>query len=101
MPDKRGQVFSGPHPGKPEWGLSNPSYKYLTTLTTDPDALLAQIRASVDARPTKPDQTRDLDQEAFDVIGHVLNWSMLPPRLGAALYAGYAVSALSETCTDA
>ncbi|GIJ72737.1 CU044_5270 family protein [Virgisporangium ochraceum] len=90
MPDKRGQLYSGPHPGRPEWGLSNPSYKYLTSLTTDPDTLLAQIRASVDARPTKPDQRSDRDQEAFDVIGHVLNWSMLPPQLGAALYAAAA-----------
>jgi hypothetical protein len=92
MPDKRGQQSSGPTPAEADPSLEgNTTYTYLTTLPTDPSALLAEVRAAVAARPgPKPGDRVDADQEAFEVIGGVLNNTMLPPRLGAALYQAVA-----------
>jgi hypothetical protein len=92
MPDKRGQQFSGPTPAEADPSLEgNTTYTYLTTLPTDPSALLAKVRTAVAARPgSKPGDRVDADQETFEVIGGVLNNTMLPPRLGAALYQAVA-----------
>jgi hypothetical protein len=86
LPDKQGQPFSQAWPVNSQPSLAEPTYKYLTTLPTDPDALLEQVRAAVAARPGKPGDVTDPDQEAFDLIGLTLNQTMLPPLLGAALY---------------
>jgi hypothetical protein len=90
FPDKRGEPYSGAIPPNPRPSLEDPTYKYLTTVTTDPDTLLAQVRAAVAARPgnSKPvaNDLADPDQDAFEVIGGILNRTMLPPKLGAALY---------------
>jgi hypothetical protein len=86
FPDKLGRPFSMEKPivSKPSW--MDPTYKYLTTLPTDPDALLASLREIADAQPVKPNRDSDRDQIIFELIGHALNGTMAPPKLSAALY---------------
>jgi hypothetical protein len=86
FPDKLGRLSTGETPAVAQPSLLEPTYKYLTTLPADPDALLERVRALVDTRPGKPDSTVDRDQETFDLIGQVVNNTMVPPDLGAALY---------------
>ncbi len=87
--DKLGQVYSAATPAYPPTaiGLRLPTYKYLTTLPTDPDALLALIRRSVQRTAgSKPNAVPDRDQTAFAIIGELLAQAVLPPNLAAALY---------------
>ncbi|GAA3516036.1 CU044_5270 family protein [Actinocatenispora rupis] len=70
-----------PHPD-----LHAPTYAYLKTLPTDPDALLAVIYAAYDAHPSGSGR----DAEAFVTIGDLLGESLLPPKLAAALYGAAA-----------
>jgi hypothetical protein len=87
--DKLGHISSVATPAYPRAaiGLRLPTYRYLTTLPTDPDALLALIRASVSVTAgSKPDAVPDSDQEAFGRIGDLIRLAILPPRLAAALY---------------
>jgi hypothetical protein len=72
------QAPENPHPG-----LDAPTYKFLTTLPTDPDRLLALIRQS---RTVRAGQTGDLDQSVFETIGTLIHRALLPPGLAAALY---------------
>ncbi|MFD8417993.1 CU044_5270 family protein [Streptomyces sp. NPDC059466] len=60
--------------------LNAPSYDYLATLTTDPDALLEKIYAETRGHGNSP------AQEAFTTIGDLLGESFPPPALNAALY---------------
>jgi hypothetical protein len=80
---KDGKPEAYPLPLSPA-SIDNPTYHYLTTLPTDPDQLLAQIRAFIASKPA--DKVLDADQFAFDVIGDLLRLGVLPPRLAAALY---------------
>jgi hypothetical protein len=96
---KEGTVTFGGFPLPPVTGsLLEPTYRFLTTLPTDPDALLAKVRAYL-LDPQTPAVTRggtaekretvgkrDADQAVFDLLGGLINSSMLPPKLGAALY---------------
>ncbi|MFD5494068.1 CU044_5270 family protein [Streptomyces sp. NPDC001812] len=70
-------------------GLSRPTYTWLASLPTDPDALLqrlaTEITADQDARDT-PAEDRDPDQDAFDAIGELLRETVMPPKTAAALY---------------
>ncbi|SHN47664.1 CU044_5270 family protein [Cryptosporangium aurantiacum] len=85
--DKRGHRQGGPTAANPEPNLESPTYKYLTTLPTDPDVLLARIRAAVaQTEGSKPDAVVDMDQAAFTIIGDLVRHGPLPPALGAALY---------------
>lgn len=99
--DKLGRPYSQPWPAEPAPALyGNQTYKFLTTLPTDPDELLRQIYAAVHD-PGKPGYTVDRDQEAFDIVGHVLNGSLLPPDLGGALYRAVAKIPGVTLATDA
>ncbi|WP_269857083.1 CU044_5270 family protein [Streptomyces sp. RPT161] len=60
--------------------LNAPSYDYLATLPTDPDALLKKIYTETKGHGPSP------DAEAFTTIGDLLSQSYPPGRLSAALY---------------
>jgi hypothetical protein len=85
-PALSGPGCTGPANTHPD--LREPTYTYLTTLPTDPDALLATIRAAVGVPAgSKPGAVPDPDMEVFSIIGGLLSQAgMLPPQLGGALY---------------
>lgn len=66
-------------------GLSDPSYRFLQTLPTDPRALLDMIYAGTKGAGQSP------DQEAFPTIGDLLRESIPPPAVSAALYRAAAL----------
>jgi hypothetical protein len=67
--------------------LNRPTYTYLTTLPTDPAALRAVLRTEVTrVAGTGPGKVPDQNQYLFEMIGQLLETSVLPPRLAAALY---------------
>ncbi|MFE4449923.1 CU044_5270 family protein [Streptomyces sp. NPDC056796] len=70
-------------------GLNRPTYTWLASLPTDPDALLRRIGTEItrdqDARDT-PAEERDQAQDTFDTIGELLRETLMPPRTAAALY---------------
>ncbi|MFC8538596.1 CU044_5270 family protein [Streptomyces sp. NPDC057249] len=74
--------------GYPE-GLNRPTYAWLASLPTDPDALLRRLAAEIttdqDARNTPADE-RDPDQDAFEAIGELIQETLMPPKTAAALY---------------
>ncbi|MGW8779398.1 CU044_5270 family protein [Streptomyces sp. NPDC055796] len=55
------------------------SYDWLKAQPSDPDALLAAIRAAGGSG-------RDRDQEAFEEIGSIIGEQVVPPHIAAALY---------------
>ncbi|MFI1004169.1 CU044_5270 family protein [Streptomyces galbus] len=61
-------------------GLSRPTYRWLSSLPTDPDDLLAYLYAR-----TPQAEARERDQAVFEEIGSLLG-RMMPPRTAAALY---------------
>jgi hypothetical protein len=63
-----------------ERSLNGPSYDYLKTLPTDPDALLKKIYKETKGQGNSP------DQEAFDTVGDLLREQLAPAKLNAALY---------------
>ncbi|MEU9364962.1 CU044_5270 family protein [Streptomyces avermitilis] len=60
--------------------LNGPSYDYLKTLPTDPDALLKKIYKETKGQGNSP------DQEAFATVGDLLREQLAPAKLNAALY---------------
>ncbi|MEH0416214.1 CU044_5270 family protein [Streptomyces sp. B21-083] len=70
-------------------GLNRPTYTWLASLPTDPDALLQRLATEIttdqDARDT-PAGDRNPDQDAFDAIGELLRETVMPPKTAAALY---------------
>jgi hypothetical protein len=66
----------GPRTGS----LNSPTYRYLQSLPTDPDALLDKIYA--DTRGSGPSP----EEEAFVTIGDALREQVAPPQASAALY---------------
>ncbi|MFJ8002075.1 CU044_5270 family protein [Streptomyces sp. NPDC096310] len=70
-------------------GLNRPTYQWLASLPTDPDALLRRLTTEItrdqDARDT-PAEDRDRAQDTFDAIGGLLGETVMPPRTAAALY---------------
>ncbi|MGW1722453.1 CU044_5270 family protein [Streptomyces sp. NPDC002306] len=72
LPDEQGNT--------PQAFLNNPSYDYLTKLTTDPDELLAKIYKETKGHGNSP------DQEAFTTIGDLLGESYPPAELYSALF---------------
>ncbi|MFD6491852.1 CU044_5270 family protein [Streptomyces sp. NPDC060188] len=63
-----------------ENSLNGPSYDYLKTLPTDPDALLKKIYKETEGQGNSP------DQEAFATVGDLLREQLAPAKLNAALY---------------
>ncbi|WP_051835891.1 CU044_5270 family protein [Streptomyces sp. NRRL WC-3549] len=61
-------------------GLYRPTYHWLASLPTDPDELLAYLRAHV-----RKDAGQETDQLVFEQIGGLLG-GVLPPRTAATLY---------------
>ncbi|MEU5184415.1 CU044_5270 family protein [Streptomyces longwoodensis] len=61
-------------------GLGRPTYRWLSSLPTDPDELLAYLYAK-----TPQVEARERDQAVFEQIGSLLG-RMMPPRTAAALY---------------
>jgi hypothetical protein len=61
-------------------GLNAPTFRYLTTLPTDPDLLLLKIYRETWGHGTNP------QQEAFTTIGDLIRESVVPPDLAVALY---------------
>ncbi|BCJ32482.1 CU044_5270 family protein [Actinocatenispora sera] len=67
--------------------LDEPTYQYLTTLPTDPDALMRKIDAAAQQRADqKPGQQKRLNVMRFEVIENVLNVGIVPPELARPLY---------------
>ncbi|MEU6550512.1 CU044_5270 family protein [Streptomyces sp. NPDC046915] len=62
-------------------GWNRPTYKWLASLPTDPDALLRLIYSK-----TKADETESHDQAAFDKIGDLLSGTVMPAANNAAFY---------------
>ncbi|MFC4504793.1 MULTISPECIES: CU044_5270 family protein [Streptomyces] len=63
-----------------EPSLGAPSYDYLKTLPTDPDALLKKIYKETKGQGNSP------DQQAFTTVGDLLLEELVPAKLSAALY---------------
>ncbi|SED96766.1 CU044_5270 family protein [Streptomyces sp. Ag109_O5-10] len=63
-----------------ENSLTAPSYDYLKTLPTDPDALLKKIYKETRGQGNSP------DQQAFSTVGDLLDEQLAPAKLNAALY---------------
>ncbi|WP_051848654.1 CU044_5270 family protein [Streptomyces sp. NRRL WC-3725] len=63
-----------------ERNVNSPSYDYLKTLPTDPDALLKKIYKETEGRGNSP------DQQAFTTVGDLLDEQLAPAKLNAALY---------------
>ncbi|GAA0450296.1 CU044_5270 family protein [Streptomyces olivaceiscleroticus] len=70
-------------------GLFRPTYKWLASLPTDPDALLRRLHTEITRdqdRRDIPAKERDQDQDTFDAIGDLLRETVMPPRTAAAFY---------------
>ncbi|MEU8528935.1 MULTISPECIES: CU044_5270 family protein [Streptomyces] len=66
--------------GSGDASVTNPTHVYVSSLPTDPDALLALIRKETRG------QGQDPDQRAFTAIGELLAETWAPPQVSAALY---------------
>ncbi|MET9673112.1 CU044_5270 family protein [Streptomyces sp. NPDC006482] len=78
--DKAGRPVSDHPVGNPAPTLNSPTYRYLESLPTDPDALLKKIYAETKGSGPGPDQM------AFVTIGDLLREQLAPPKVSAALY---------------
>ncbi|MFD4373895.1 CU044_5270 family protein [Streptomyces sp. NPDC058486] len=80
-------------PGTPGVGnLNAPTYSYLTTLPTEPEALLKLIRDDAEQNHgAGSDSTTGPDQQAFVTIGDLLRNGVTPPETAAALYRAAAL----------
>ncbi|MFE7762013.1 CU044_5270 family protein [Streptomyces sp. NPDC057438] len=67
-------------PGVPA-GIDRPTYRWLASLPTDPDDLLAELY-----RLTRTWKGEEKAQAVFDRIGGLLGETVMPPRTAAALY---------------
>ncbi|MFE7837644.1 CU044_5270 family protein [Streptomyces sp. NPDC057474] len=70
-------------PGSPgvSAGIDRPTYKWLASLPTDPDELLAELY-----RLTRTWEGQEQAQAVFDKIGELLGETVMPPKTTAALY---------------
>ncbi|MGW6402004.1 CU044_5270 family protein [Streptomyces sp. NPDC055134] len=78
----RGQwaTETGPVPGKPGYETST-GYRHLSTLPTDPDAMLRRLRG------TAPEHSgQRADQAMLVLVGDLIRDALVLPEVGAALY---------------
>jgi len=66
----------------PETPMYHPSYEYLASLPTDPDALLKAVYQQVD----RAGGSADRDQRAFRLISDVLTSELMPHNVAAAFF---------------
>ncbi|WP_037771030.1 CU044_5270 family protein [Streptomyces sclerotialus] len=64
-----------------EPGWHRPTYRWLASLPTDPEALLKYVYAHTDKTAGQ-----EHDQAAFEQIGYLISERVMPPELAAALY---------------
>ncbi|KAB1990067.1 CU044_5270 family protein [Streptomyces triticiradicis] len=62
-------------------GIDHPTYAWLSSLPTDPDALLTLLR-----RDVRVSDGESREQAVFSLIGDLLSQTLMPPRNTAALY---------------
>ncbi|MEY2241911.1 CU044_5270 family protein [Streptomyces sp. BF23-18] len=62
-------------------GIDHPTYTWLSSLPTDPDALLTLLR-----RDVRVSDGESREQAVFSLIGDLLSQTLMPPRNTAALY---------------
>jgi hypothetical protein len=62
-------------------GIDHPTYAWLASLPTDPDALLTRLR-----REVRVPDGESREQAVFSLIGDLLSQTLMPPRNTAALY---------------
>lgn len=62
-------------------GIDHPTYTWLSSLPTDPDALLVLLR-----REVRVSDEESREQAVFSLIGDLLSQTLMPPRNTAALY---------------
>ncbi|WP_371527053.1 CU044_5270 family protein [Streptomyces sp. NBC_01283] len=67
-------------------GPDRPTYDWLATLPTDPDALLKKLYAETDVTGERETKA----QAVFDRIGDLVGGSVMPPENAAALYKAVA-----------
>ena len=65
-------------------GVHAPTYRFLQSLPTDPQALLTRIEKEMQGQLPPP-------EEAFTTIGDLLSETIPPPRVSAALYRAAAL----------
>ncbi|MEU8626739.1 CU044_5270 family protein [Streptomyces sp. NPDC048669] len=73
-----------PAPGRPGYEEST-NYRHLQTLPTTTDAMLKWLRSQPDSGGSGG-EGRNSDQDAFVRVGDLLNESLMPPDVGAALF---------------
>ena len=72
-------------PGCPQAGdVNDPTYRFLESLPTNPQALLSLIERDMQGQLPQP-------EEAFTTIGDLLHESIAPPQVSAALYRAAAL----------
>lgn len=75
------ELERAPAPGEPGYEEST-HYRHLQTLPTTPDAMLTWLRSPGE----KGNEERDPDQDAFVLAAGLLEESLMPPDVGAALF---------------
>jgi hypothetical protein len=65
-------------------GVHDPTYRFLQSLPTDPQALLSLIEQEMQGQLPRP-------EEAFTTIGDLLGTAITPPQVSAALYRAAAL----------
>ncbi|MFE9723632.1 CU044_5270 family protein [Streptomyces sp. NPDC005794] len=75
------ELEPAPAPGEPGYETST-HYRRLQTLPTDADAMLKWLRSQGD----ESGEERNLDQDAFVLVGDLLHESLMPPDVSAAFF---------------
>ncbi|WP_328748887.1 CU044_5270 family protein [Streptomyces sp. NBC_00285] len=76
-----GQVIPVESPDPRPVGVDRPTYRWLASLPTDPDALLARL-----GKEARPVEGESRDQAVFSLIGDLISGTIMPPANAAAFY---------------